>query len=381
MVNTREVVICEGSRGKQHVGCSISTFISDFMVNVQLESMLFDSAQADQLRQKLPELDLSQPLNQVRLPHTTMHNYLEFYGFFETFKRFDVDYFWGVRNCRCGSSVKKVATHFWRLDESIGTVFLVHGLFDHVGIYQKITAHLLSQGFSVIAVDLPGHGLSEGGATEIESFSDYGDVVGDTLTYFTEEVTGKPVVAVGQSTGAAVLMSLCFDRERQNRRSPFDRIVFLGPLVRPRKWLLGRLAYRMFGGFMRHVQRDLSHPNSHDHEFHTFLRYYDCLQPRRLCITWVGALHQWVETFAKQPVLKTPLMVVQGTADMVVDWKFNVRAIGEHFTGMKVCYVDGAMHHLANEAQPWLKVIFKNVGQFLRNPASDEEEQPQGEAS
>lgn len=337
------------------------------MVNVELESMLFDREQAALLRQHLPELDLSRPLNQVRMPHPTMHNYLEFYGFYETFKSFDVDYFWGTRSCCCGTEVRKVATHFWRLDESIGTVFLVHGLFDHVGIYQKITAYMLSQGFSVIAIDLPGHGLSEGGATQIKSFSDYGDVVGDTLGYFTEEITGKPVIAVGQSTGAAVLMSLCFDRQRQSRRAPFDRLVFLGPLVRPRKWLLGRLAYRLFGGFLSHVQRDLSVPNSHDHEFHSFLRYYDCLQPRRLCITWVGALHQWVETFKEQPKLSTPLLLVQGTADGVVDWEFNVAAIGEHFSAMDVNYVEGAMHHLANEAEPWRKAIFASVGQFLRS--------------
>lgn len=337
------------------------------MINVELESMLFDGEQANRLRRELPALDLTRPLNAASLAFPMMHNYLEFYGFFETLKIYDVDYFWGTRTSRCGQSTRKVATHFWRLQESIGTVFLVHGLFDHVGIYQKITAYFLSQGFSVIAVDLPGHGLSEGGATQISSFSDYGDVVGDTLTYFTEEITGKPVYGVGQSTGSAVLMSLCFDRQRSARRLPFDRLVFLGPLVRPRKWLIGRLAFKLFGRFMSHVQRDLSTPNSHDSEFHSFLRYYDCLQPRKLCITWVGALHQWVETFAEQPVLNIPVLLIQGTADTVVDWRFNVSVIKTRFPGMQVNYVEGAMHHLANEADPWRTAIFNGIGQFFRH--------------
>ncbi len=327
---------------------------------------MFDCQQAEILKAQLPELDLSRPLIVASLPVPEMHSYLEFYGFFETLKNFNLDYFWGMRQCACGAGQRRVATHFWRLLDSRGTIFLLHGLFDHVGLFQKITAYFLAQGYSVVSLDLPGHGLSEGGATQIESFSDYGDVVTDTMMYFQQQTARQPLYAVGQSTGAAVLMNLSFDRQRQSLPPLFERMAFLGPLVRPRRWLIGRLAYRLIGRYLSHVQRDLSSPNSHDAEFHNFLRYYDCLQPRKLCITWIGALHQWVNKFAQQPVVDVPILIVQGTADNVVDWGYNVGAIQKHFPHHQLNYVEGAMHHLANEADPWRQAIYNGIGQFFR---------------
>lgn len=327
---------------------------------------MFDAEQAEKLKRELTELDLSQPLKAASMANPIMHNYLEFYGFFETLKSFNLDYFWGIRQCRCGRETTRVATHYWRLLDSRGTIFLVHGLFDHVGIFQRITAYFLSQGYSVIALDLPGHGISEGGVTEIQSFSDYGDVVADTITFFQPELVSKPLYGIGQSTGAAVLMNLCFDRQRAGLPPLFERMVFLGPLVRPRKWLLGRFAYRVFGRFLTHIHRDLSTPNSHDAEFHNFLRYYDCLQPRKLCITWIGALHHWVKLFTQQPIVATPILVVQGTGDTVVDWPYNLKVIKAHFPHHQLNYVNGAMHHLANEADPWRQAIYNGIGQYLR---------------
>lgn len=327
---------------------------------------MFDYEQAKTLRRQLPNFNLARPVNTASLENAEMHNYLEFYGFFETLKAHNVDYFWGMNSCRCGVDHVRVATHFWRLPDSRGTVFMVHGLFDHVGIFQKLTAYLIAQKYSVIAIDLPGHGLSEGGATAIQSFTDYGDVVSQVLSHLADQTQGKPIYGVGQSTGAAVLMTLCFDRTDQSAPQLFERLIFLGPLVRPRKWLIGRWAFRLLGRFIKYVHRDLSIANSHDVEFHNFLRYHDQLQPRKLCISWIGALHQWVETFPSRPVVSIPTLIIQGTADGVVDWQYNIPGIKQHFPNHQVNFVKGAMHHLANEADPWRQAIYNGMGQFLR---------------
>ena len=50
-----------------------------------------------------------------------------------------------------------------------GTVFLVHGYFDHAGLYGHLIKHCLQQGLAVIIFDLPGHGLSSGEKARIES--------------------------------------------------------------------------------------------------------------------------------------------------------------------------------------------------------------------
>ncbi len=320
-----------------------------------------------ELRRELPDFSLALPCNPAGTALAdSAQVYLEFYGFLEVLKDTGVDYFWGFRTCPCRGKTLRIATHYWHLRESKGTVYVVHGLFDHVGLFQDLVGYLLSQQFSVIALDLPGHGLSDGEATVIRSYFDYAEVLEDTYRFFREQLPKGPVYGVGQSTGAAVLMACCFSRTSRGEPIPFDRLVFLAPLVRPRQWGWGRLAYRWVGGYLKRLSRDLSIPNSHDAEFHSFLRYYDPLQAKYLSVDWVGALHEWVEGFPAQPNIVTPLLIVQGTADRVVDWRHNVPAILSHFPNNQVNYIEGAMHHLANEADTWRKAVFAGVGQFLR---------------
>jgi alpha-beta hydrolase superfamily lysophospholipase len=328
---------------------------------------MFNEQLCAELRRHLPDFALEQPCNPAGSALTEAAQvYLEFYGFLEVLKDSEVDYFWGYRTCPCRDKKMRIATHYWRLPEARGTVFILHGLFDHVGLFQDLVAYLLAQQFSVIAIDLPGHGLSDGEATVVTSFFDYAAVLEDTYKFFRWQLPDVPVYAIGQSTGASVLMAFCFSSAAAGESQPFSRLVFLAPLMRPRQWPWGRLAYRWLGGWLRRLRRDFSFPNSHDAEFHSFLRYSDPLQAKWLSIDWVGALNEWVEGFAARPEVATPSLIVQGTADRVVDWRHNVPAIQSHFPNNQVNYIKGAMHHLANEADAWRKPVFTGVGQFLR---------------
>jgi alpha-beta hydrolase superfamily lysophospholipase len=327
---------------------------------------MFDAKLCADLRNSLPDFSMELACNPAGALAESAQIYLEFYGFLEVLKDSQVDYFWGYRTCPCGGERMRIATHFWRLPGAKGTVFVVHGLFDHVGLFQPLINHLLAQQYSVVAMDLPGHGLSDGAPTVIRSFADYGAVLEDTFKYFRWQLPEGPVYGLGQSTGAAVFMAFVFACARRGEAEPFARLVFYGPLVRPRAWYWGKYAYRWVGRFIRKLTRDFSAPNSHDATFHNFLRSYDPLQARSLSIEWIGALHEWVEGFDTQPRVDTHLLIVQGTADRVVDWQYNLPVIQRHFPRSQVNLIEGAMHHLANEADTWRKAVFTSTTQFLR---------------
>lgn len=327
---------------------------------------MFDARLCADLKNSLSDFSMERVCNPAGALGDSAQMYLEFYGFLEILKDSQVDYFWGYRSCTCGSERTRIATHFWRLPGAKGTVFVVHGLFDHVGLFQPLIGHLLAQQYSVVAMDLPGHGLSDGAPTVIGSFADYGAVLEDTFKYFRWQLPEGPVYGVGQSTGAAVCMAFVFASARRGEAEPFSRLVFYGPLVRPRSWYWGRFAYRWVGRFIRSLTRDFSAPNSHDNTFHNFLRSYDPLQAKSLSIEWIGALYEWVEEFDAQPQVNTPLLIVQGTADRVVDWRYNLPAIQRRFPNSQVSLIEGAMHHLANEADTWRKAVFTSTTRFLR---------------
>lgn len=324
---------------------------------------MLDANQCSEARKVLNEFSLSEPCDATGRMPSSLHNYLEFYGFFEVLKAIEVEYFWGYRQSRASG---RIATHYWRVPSAKGTVLLVHGLFDHVGLFLPLVRHFLEQDYSVIAVDLPGHGLSDGVPTAIDSFDYYRDVLLETAEFFAPATAGVPFYGVGQSTGAAALMNIEFYLHTQKRQPIFERLVFLGPLVRPRQWTVARWLYLAFGRFLNNVVRDFSVANTHNAEFHNFLKSYDPLQSRSLSTRWVGALNHWVNHFDKQPVIATPLLIVQGTADQVVCWQRNVPQIKEHFSCVQVNIIEGAKHHLANEADPWRKAIYTSISRFFR---------------
>ncbi|MED5413144.1 MAG: alpha/beta fold hydrolase, partial [Pseudomonadota bacterium] len=63
------------------------------------------------------------------------------------------------------------------LDKQKGTVFIIHGYFDHTGLYGHLIKHCLQKGLTVISFDLPGHGLSSGDPASIDSFNQYSDAL------------------------------------------------------------------------------------------------------------------------------------------------------------------------------------------------------------
>src|SRR5690606_36806023 len=80
---------------------------------------------------------------------------------------------------RVNSGGFRVATHYWLSPECKGSVLIVHGHYDHVGVYRHPFELALHQGYAVLAFDLPCHGLSSGMVASIDSFGLYADVLSD----------------------------------------------------------------------------------------------------------------------------------------------------------------------------------------------------------
>ena len=68
---------------------------------------------------------------------------------------------------------RRLAVQAWLLPEARGSLLLMHGYYDHMGLYRHVVDWALGMGFSVLACDLPGHGLSEGERASIRDFAEY----------------------------------------------------------------------------------------------------------------------------------------------------------------------------------------------------------------
>lgn len=75
----------------------------------------------------------------------------------------------------------RLVLQVYRIAESVGTVFVFHGYFDHAGIYRHLIRFLLELGYNVVVYDMPGHGLSSGKRTSITDFKQYQEALDRVL--------------------------------------------------------------------------------------------------------------------------------------------------------------------------------------------------------
>ncbi|MCZ6710839.1 MAG: alpha/beta hydrolase, partial [Gammaproteobacteria bacterium] len=223
---------------------------------------------------------------------------------------------------------------------------VIHGYYDHVGLYGHLIRHLIGRRLAVVALDLPGHGLSSGERATIETFDHYVDAVDACLQAFAEHAP-RPWHLVGQSMGGAIAMEWLLANAVTRATSPFAGIILLAPLVRPYLWPINRVFYELIRRFVSHRPRTFVN-NSEDLEFLEFLRSRDPLQARILPVQWVTAMVAWKKRFVRYRPSDLSALVVQGGADRTVDRRYDLKIIRRLFD-VKVLFIPEARHHLVNE--------------------------------
>ncbi len=249
-----------------------------------------------------------------------------------------------------------LAVHRWLQRDATRNLLLVHGYFDHSGLFGKLIEYGLSQDCNVLIFDLPGHGLSSGEPAVIDDFADYGRAIRAVLE--AGDLPRLPLWVMAQSTGCAALVEYA-----RQYPWPFFAAVLLAPLVRPLGWRGGRLAHSLLRPFVDSVKRTFV-PNSTDVEFQAFLRS-DPLQSRRLPVRWVTALRRWQAALPTADLGVGPALIVQGDADRTVDWRYNLPLYQKLFPGSQVVLLPGAGHQLANETALLRRQYLDSVGVWL----------------
>jgi alpha-beta hydrolase superfamily lysophospholipase len=139
----------------------------------------------------------------------------------------------------------------WEADAPRGVIILVHGMFEHSRRYQEFGEVMAAHGLSTYALDLRGHGASEGRRGHVRTF----DLLLQDLDRFRREVEGivpaeLPMFLVGHSLGGLIAL-----RYLQEYDSPLRGSVitapWLGTAVPVPRWqiLLGHVLNRVMPAF------------------------------------------------------------------------------------------------------------------------------------
>lgn len=243
----------------------------------------------------------------------------------------------------------------WRPAISRGTVIVVHGYMDHIGLYGHLIRDLLSRQLTVLCFDAKGHGLSSGVPCSISHFSEYVDRLKDIIAMAQAHFEG-PLHGVGQSMGGAVLIKHLINHNIVIPY-PFATLNLLAPLLHPWGWTQSRRLYYLSRWFIKSIKR-VFRASSWDKDFLSFLRSQDPLQPTRVPTDWVGAMNQWILEFKNSDENNYPIHIIQGDHDKTLDWVYNLEQFKRHLPSTSVTVIERGNHHLVNETEMLRAKIF-----------------------
>lgn len=320
---------------------------------------MFSIGDAHAIRDNLPEMDFSAVANsEPPLVRYLQHYHLDF-ALPSAEKTHDVHHAMGFFM----AAGFRIACQYFRPQQAQGSVLIVHGYYDHAGLFAHLISYCLRRKLAVVIFDLPGHGLSSGEVAAIGEFSQYTEVLRGCLGMMTAQGLPAPFHVLTQSTGGAIFMDYCLHHCAQSLQEIGDAVL-LAPLVHPSAWQRGKWQHAVMRYFVGSIARNFT-DNSHDELFLRFLRESDPLQSRRLSVAWVSALKRWLREFAACSPCVKPLSIIQGTGDTTVDWQYNLPRIQEKFPASQQFLIANARHHLANESAQYREQLETLLDEIL----------------
>jgi acylglycerol lipase len=95
----------------------------------------------------------------------------------------------------------------WDAESPTAAIALVHGLAEHTGRYEHVGGAFAAAGFSVRAVDIHGHGRSEGFPGRVTNVAQWHDDTAHALEEAAASAPGTPVFLTGHSLGSLISAS------------------------------------------------------------------------------------------------------------------------------------------------------------------------------
>ena len=239
-------------------------------------------------------------------------------------------------------------------------LIVVHGFTEHSGRYAQAAERLNQGGYAVVAMDLRGHGRSEGFRAFIKTFDQYVDDLDVQLARTRQRWPDKPLFLFGHSMGGTIVLRWALTRQATTQKAIVQKanvrgIVLSAPALQVADGLFPIL--RRLAGLVAHILPWLkvvrlgSNRISRDPDVvadfqNDPLVFHDrfSVQTGAEILRVLGELE---EGFAE---LKLPFLLLQGTDDKVVAPSACRRLIAKAKSADKELRLyDGFYHDLLHE--------------------------------
>jgi alpha-beta hydrolase superfamily lysophospholipase len=268
-----------------------------------------------------------------------------------------------------------LAAYWYETADSKATVILGHGYLNHARGNRRVIDFFLDKGYTVLAWDLPGHGKSWGQPGAIDDFMQYARAFDAVLVHARQRQPDDALSFIGHSTSCAVFMTwqrkiwnagLSAMPEPGTASFPLETVVLVAPLVRT--WLyevsvFGWSVGRWFINELKPRTSAGSHRPGYSEGF-----FADPYTVKRMPVSWIEPYRNWeLGSRAWEPD-PFPLLIIQGTSDTALDWRYNLKFLTQVYPEARVELIDGGWHCLLDEAEPWVSQVYELLDGVFQLP-------------
>ena len=204
-------------------------------------------------------------------------------------------------------------------DVPVANIILIHNLGGHSGRYHHVAGYFCERNYAVYAIDLRGHGQSDGLRGHIEHFQDYLNDVRALVAHVVDKGQLAPFFLLGHSVGGLIALMYALEHPED-----ISSVIASSPALCLQARVSG---WRLFlTNLISMVNPSLTMYNQLEPESlsqnETMVAAYkaDPLVHNQLTARWVTEYEEAAEwTMENANALAVPALILQGGSDQIVD--------------------------------------------------------------
>ncbi|HLN55504.1 MAG TPA: lysophospholipase [Bacteroidales bacterium] len=248
-------------------------------------------------------------------------------------------------------------------ENAAGVILLIHGIGEHVRRYNHWADLFRKENFAFAALDLPGHGKSDGGRGKIKKYSDVYEIIDLLIKTGSRTFPGVPLYLYGHSMGGGMVLDYTLRYKPKVKgvivTSPWLKLSFEPPRF---KMLLAQAAKSVLPGLVQPSGLNtiyLSHDSSVVDAYNN-----DPLVHDKISVAFFAGANSAAEfSLENASALKVPLLLVHGSDDMICSPEGS-REFASKTPLAELKIWDGGYHELHNE--PFREDVFKFILEWIR---------------
>lgn len=242
-------------------------------------------------------------------------------------------------------------TQSWCAAQPKATIALIHGIAEHSARYRHVGEYLAEHGYTVHTLDLRGHGRSPGKRMLVRQMDEHSNDVASFLTWVRQQASGSPLFLLGHSMGGLIVTYYVLSQSPQLTGVILSAPALKLASVSPMLIAVGRLIAKVAPALpmttldLAAISRDpvVLKANADDPLVH---RGGIPAATGLAMVQAVAYVQRQMENF------RLPLLIVQGTADRLVDPEGSKQLYARaQSTDKTLKLYEGLYHEVLNEPE------------------------------